>query len=110
MLPAHGTADGRGGPVCDTGTPVTAQAISAPVPVAPAAPDRPPARGDRYVWINPDGARVYLIVSRVSRIDGAVLFRCHYGDKVWTRKQKLPLFPSMHRQQWTTTDLKETLQ
>lgn len=62
--------------------------------------------GDRLVWTMPDRARVFI---RVVRLHGDYVYlRCHYGDKAWTRKHKLPLFPSMRRQHWTTDDLAET--
>ena len=65
-------------------------------------------RHDRIVWQQPDGARVFVIVSRISSDRRIAWLKCHYGDKTWIRKHAMPLFPSMHRRHWTTDDLAET--
>ena len=64
--------------------------------------------GDRLVWTQPDGARVFIIVKRINQ-DGAVAYlRCHYGAHTWTRRHELPLYPSMVPSNWTAADLLET--
>lgn len=105
MLPPRGGADARGGPGSGAGTPTNAQGNSGP----PARPAVLPVAGDRIVWTTTDGARIYIIVRRVFPSRGYVALRCHYNGRVWIRKHRLPLFPSMRYQQWTTTDLQETL-
>lgn len=65
--------------------------------------------GDTLVWTQPDGARVYVRVTRVSIAQGCVWLRCHHGGRSWTRRQVLPLFPSMRPAPWSTADLLETI-
>jgi hypothetical protein len=68
-------------------------------------------RGDRLVWTQPDSARIYVIVSRLSP-HGAprvAYLRCHYAGKVWTRRHVLPLFLSMQHRHWTDDDLRSSL-
>ncbi len=64
--------------------------------------------GDRLVWTMPDSARIYV---RVVQFRGEYVYlRCHHGGKAWTRKHRLPLFPSMKLVAWTTADLLETIE
>ena len=65
--------------------------------------------GDRLIWDTVDGARIYIIVKRVNLDGGFAYLRCHWGGKAWTRRQELPLFPSMQPKHWTTADLLDTL-
>lgn len=60
--------------------------------------------GDRLVWDRFDGARIFVIVARLRANDA--FLRCHERDRVWTRREDLPLFPSIVRKHWTTEDLK----
>jgi hypothetical protein len=66
-----------------------------------------PCLGDRYEWITPDGARVLIEVRRVNRNQGIAHLRCHYAGRTWTRRQDLPLYPSMKPYAWTAADLLE---
>ncbi len=66
--------------------------------------------GDRLVWTQTDGARVLVRVTRINRDAGIAYLRCHWAGRSWTRRQDLPLFPSMKRADWTTDELLETVE
>lgn len=61
--------------------------------------------GEKLIWTQTDGARVFVIVTRLT--PRVAYLRCHYGDRAWTRRHELPLFPSMRRGHWTTADVQE---
>lgn len=64
---------------------------------------------DRFVWTQPDGAAVFMRVTRINRSDGVAWLRCSRGGRSWTRRHQLPLFPSMARREWTVAELLETI-
>ncbi|GEL19319.1 hypothetical protein [Pseudonocardia asaccharolytica] len=69
--------------------------------------DTAPYPGQRLVWTQPDGAQVFVRVTRVH--DGVVWLRCQHGGRQWTRRHRLPLFPSMRPHPWTAADVLETI-
>lgn len=70
--------------------------------------ERAPIQGQRWVWNQPDGARVFCQVLAVG--DGWVRLRRHFpGGRVSVRRERLPLRLSMIPYRWTTTDLLEMI-